>query len=131
MAAGRVLCKAAGLSVQLLLLTAWLLPTYIMRMPATMPLHIVRQDADNPTNTMCWLLTADSLWVLQKQMLLACFFLLGMGLLAFSAAAIQAADYFNEQYKVRNYAGNSSTAGSAAACDALHCITLCKACTRV
>jgi hypothetical protein len=33
-------------------------------------------------------------------MLLACFFLLGMGLLSFSAATLQAADYYNSQYKV-------------------------------
>lgn len=37
---------------------------------------------------------------LQKQALLACFFLLGMGLITFTNATKQAADYFNHRYKV-------------------------------
>jgi hypothetical protein len=46
----------------------------------------------------------DVCWVvcvcLQKQALLACFFLLGMGLITFTNATKQAADYFNARYKV-------------------------------
>lgn len=37
--------------------------------------------------------------------MLACFFLLGMGLITFTNATKQAADYFNHRYKVCTYRG--------------------------
>ena len=53
----------------------------------------------------CSAFAAEGVWCavcvcLQKQALLACFFLLGMGLITFTNATKQAADYFNARYKV-------------------------------